>query len=311
MTVLNMEPYLYSDNAISLWKKNNYKYVEGNWKNLKSNKFLNDVEILIVRLSKKIDKEVLGIFTNLKYIISATTGLDHIDLLETSSLGIKVVSLKNQTDFLKTIPSTAEHTWALICSLIRQIPAASIDVQKGNWNRDNFRGYQLKNKSIGLIGLGRVGNQVAKYAEAFEMKVSYFDPNVNSKRKYHKYLKIEDLLSKNDIISVHIHLTNENENFLNKSNLIKVKKGAFLINTSRGRIWDESVLIDLYNKEVIKGIASDVLISEMDQNIKSPLLKLHQMSNKNIIVTPHIAGATYDAMWECENYIVNFFLKNK
>ena len=311
MIVLNLEPYLYSEKAVSLWERNNFKYSEGNWKTFKLKEISKKAEILIVRLSKKIDKETLNNFKSLKYIISATTGLDHIDLDQTSALGIKVVSLKNQSRFLETIPSTAEHTWALLCALIRNIPDASNDVKLGNWNRDNFRGYQLKNKSIGLIGLGRVGNQVAKFAEAFDMKVSYFDPHVKSKKEYLRYFKIEDLLSNNDIISIHIHLNKENFNFLNKSNLVKLKKGVFLINTSRGKVWDENVLADLYEKGIIKGIASDVLASEMDKKIISPLLKLHQKSKKNIIITPHIAGATYDAMWECENYIVNFFLKNK
>lgn len=308
--VLNMEPLLYSEEAKKLWCKEKFEYFEGNWNRYKSNKVLKKAEVIIVRLSKKIDKKILSCFENLKYIISATTGLDHIDLKETSNRGIKVFSLKNETNFLKTIPSTAEHTWALLLSLARKIPEASNDVRLGNWKRDNFRGVQLKNKSLGIIGLGRVGNQVASFAKIFQMKVNYFDPYVTTKKRYNKFTNVEELLAQSDFISVHIHLNEKNFNFINKSRLSHVKKGTYFINTSRGNVWNENEVVELYKKGIIAGIATDVITDEMGKEIKSPILNLHKKLKKNIIVTPHIAGATYEAMWDCEKFIADLFLKS-
>jgi D-3-phosphoglycerate dehydrogenase len=256
-----------------------------------------------VRLAKKIDNSILNKFPNLTHLISATTGLDHIDMEAVKGKGIKLVSLRGQDDFLQTIPSTAEFTWALLLALIRNVPAANEHVKQGFWDRDQFRGYQLKGKTIGIIGLGRTGRKVATYASAFEMQVQYFDPFV-SELSYQKCDSLETLLQTSDIISLHVHLNDETFQLIGSHNISQLKKGCLLINTSRGNVLDENAVVLAITNNMIGGVATDVLCTELE-NIKSSPLWLAQQKNKNIIITPHIGGASKDAMWACEEFIVD------
>ncbi len=311
--ILNVEPLGYSASATQIWKSSGFIYIERDWKEISAEEIFYEIDILIVRLQKRIDKAILRRFPRLKMIISATTGTDHLELEALQSAGIELVSLREHSNFLKTIPSTAEFTWGLICTLIRNIPAASKDVSLGNWNRDKFRGLQLSNRKIGIIGLGRVGEMIAKYANAFDMKVGYYDPSVVSSL-YLRYSSLDELLETCDIITIHVHLHKDTYHLLNHINLPKVKKGCLLINTSRGNVWDEEALVDVFNTGRISGIAADVLADELNEIHKSALWRLQQKYN-NVIITPHIGGATFDAMWSCEeylaSYVVNLFNPDK
>lgn len=302
MIVLNAEPNGYSQNAIKTWEQKGYKYIASNWDEIDSRNSFTNVNILIVRLARKIDKNILDKFPSLTHLFSATTGLDHIEVDILNERGIKLVSLRGHDDFLKTIPSTAEHTWALLLALIRNIPAANEDVKLGNWNRDQFRGYQLKEKKIGIIGLGRTGKKVATYAQAFGMHIQYFDPYVNE-QSFYKCSSLDELLSSSDIISLHVHLNEETHQLIGKQQISKIKKDSLLINTSRGNILDESAVADALTAKQIKGIATDVLSTELADIKLSPLWQAQQRK-ENIIITPHIGGATCDAMWACEEYLV-------
>jgi len=236
-------------------------------------------------------------------LVSATTGLDHIDQEALKQKNIKLISLRGQDDFLNTIPSTAEHTWALLLALIRNIPAANEDVRTGSWNRDKFRGYQLKEKMLGIIGLGRTGRKVAGYAQAFNMRVQYYDPFVDEKQ-FHKCGQLEELLNSSDIISLHVHLDKGTRHLIGVHNIAALKKGCLLINTSRGDLLDENAVTNALILKNIKGIATDVLSTELDDIKSSPLWQAQQ-KNENIIITPHIGGASCDAMWACEEFIVD------
>jgi D-3-phosphoglycerate dehydrogenase len=300
--VLNVEPYGYSRHAMSLWKEKGYDYVEASWDEVALGNKWDEVEILIVRLSRIIDFKELSYFSNLKIIVSATTGLDHLNIEALAEKGVEIISLKGEKEFLDGIPSTAEHAWALIQNIMRNIPSASSDVRAGNWNRDRFRGYQLKNKTIGIIGLGRTGGKVAKYAEAFDMKVMYYDPFVDS-NAYAKMESLNNLLASADVITLHVHLNEQTQYLLNGVNIEKVKQGSYLVNTSRAAIWDEESVVQALAKGQIGGVATDVLITELSEIKDSPLWKASQ-TESNIIITPHIGGATWDAMWACEEYII-------
>ena len=272
---------------------------------------IKDADVLFVRLQYYISSKIIDVATQLKYILTATTGLDHIDVNYFESKGGEVVSLKGEYDFLSSIPSTAEHTWGLILALIRNIPKAFEDVKKGFWRRDLFKGNNLKGKRIGLLGLGRVGSQVAKYAEAFEMKIGFYDCKRKDKEIYKKFNNPEDLFSWADIISIHIPLNIENIHFVNKKLLDQVKSKTVLINTSRGAIIDELYLCELIEKKAIKGYAADVLEDEINSKNKIEIEKLVVLAkeNYNVILTPHIAGATYESMELTEEFIVEKFYK--
>lgn len=301
MVVLNAEPLGYSLKAIECWKQKGYTYKASGWDEILKRQLYDEVNILITRLAIKIDDQVLEKFPSLTHLVSATTGLDHIDITALDKRNIKLVSLRGQDDFLKTIPSTAEHTWALLLALLRNIPAANEHVKLGFWDRDRFRGYQLKGKTIGIIGLGRTGAKVASYARAFDMDVCYFDPFVDNSN-YIKCGSLDTLLGMSDIISVHVHLNDSTQNLLAAHNTGMIKDGCLLINTSRGKIIDEEAVAQALVAGKISGIATDVLAGELDDIKKSPLW-MAQQKEYNIIITPHIGGATYDAMWACEEFI--------
>jgi D-3-phosphoglycerate dehydrogenase len=301
--VYNAEPLGYSKTAVDKWNQLGFNYIGGSWAEVEDNSQFEDVEVLIVRLAKRVDNSILKRFPNLEYLVSATTGHDHIDIDALKNRSVKLISLRGHDEFLRTIPSTAEHTWALLMALIRNIPGANNDVLKGNWNRDNFRGYQLKDKVLGIIGYGRTGQKVAHYADAFGMEVVFFDPYVNSTKSNHiKVERLEYLLVKSDVISLHVHLTPDTENLLNETNLSFIQKGAFLINTSRGKVLDEAAVCKSLSSGNIAGIAVDVLTTELTDIQKSELW-LMQQRGENIIITPHIGGATWDAMHACEDYV--------
>lgn len=269
---------------------------------------LSDVEVLFVRLRFKIDREIIESAPQLKYILSATTGLDHIDVNHFEKRGGKIISLKGETDFLSSIPSTAEHTWALLLSLIKKIPSSFAHVKEGKWNRNLFKGNNLKGKKIGILGLGRVGKQVAQFAAIFEMEVRYFDI-CNIKTLHQNFETPEELFNWADILTIHIPYNTENENFVNKELLSHAKSNSMLINTSRGGVWDEKAVAQLLQQGKIKGVAVDVLEKELEgSTLSSNPLVLLAKENYNIIITPHIAGATYESMALTEEYVADKFI---
>ena len=270
---------------------------------------LDKVDVLFVRLRFKLTQAILEKAPKLKYILTATTGLDHIDTDYFESHGGTVISLKGEVEFLGSIPSTAEHTWALLLALLKKVPSSFTDVKSENWNRDHFKGNNVRDKKIGILGLGRVGKQVAHFAEAFGMSVGYFDI-ISQTNHYKSFSNPQKLFAWADIISIHIPYNTENENFVNEKLLQHCQQKSVLINTSRGNVWDEKYLAQLLQENKIAGLATDVLQNEFDkENIaQNPLVQLAQ-KEYNIIITPHIAGATYESMAMTEDFIAAKFLK--
>ena len=297
--VYNIEPKDYSKRAISTWKESGYHYVEGSWNDYTSFKANAEVKVLIVRLGGMVTSEVLNFFPNLKFVISATTGHNHLDKDAIAERDITLISLRGHEDFLKTIPSTAEFTWALLLNLLRKIPSSISHVEEGNWDRELFKGYQLYGKKIGLVGLGRIGSIVARYAEAFGMVVEYVDPNVEN-TQYIRKMTLEDLVVDVDILSIHVHSDASNYNLIDTEIISKLKKGAYILNTSRGEIWDEQAVVDGVLSGKLLGVGTDVVVNETTGREQSPIWKAR--NHPNILLTPHIGGASYDAMWQCEEY---------
>ncbi|NDP27733.1 MAG: hydroxyacid dehydrogenase [Flavobacterium sp.] len=309
MKILITESEDFSQHAFKELQKH-FEVTKGNFhydEELKE--MISDFEVLFVRLRFKLTKEILEKAPQLKYIITATTGLDHIDVDYFESRGGEIISLKGETQFLETIPSTAEHTWALLLALQKNIPSAFDDVKKGNWHRDHFKGNNLKGKNIGIVGLGRVGKQVANFAEVFQLNVGYYDTQFITS-KFKSFTSPNELFAWADIISIHIPYNSENDNFVDASLLINCRPNAVLINTSRGNVWDENALVELLEKQKIKGAATDVLQNEFDKSTISinPLIKFARR-NSNLIITPHIAGASYESMAMTEEFVVEKFIR--
>lgn len=266
------------------------------------------VDVLFTRLRHKIDQEVFSQAQQLKYIVSPTTGLDHIDLEEAKRRKIQIVSLQGETSFLKDVPATAELTWGLILSLMRKIPQALKSVCDDHWNRDQFIGMDLKGKTLGIIGFGRIGRLVAEYAGVFGMNILVHDPFHHDQKSDCHFLSLEEVLKNSDIITVHVNLNEKNKNLLGEKDFSQMKKGACFINTSRGNLIDEEALLKALKSKRLAGAALDVLSNEADQKFslsKNKKIWQYCQTQENLLITPHIGGATKESMAMTEVFVVN------
>lgn len=242
-----------------------------------------------------------------KIIVSPVTGINHLELCK--KINIKIISLKGEEKFLKTIRPTAEHTIFLCMALMRKSIKSSIDVLNGEWDRDRFRGNELYKKKIGIIGYGRLGKIVAKYFLSLGCRVSIYDTKkIKPELKSFFVCKtLEELINDSDVLSIHADLNKDNLNIFNNNIINKMKKGVFIINTSRGEILNEKDIVEGLNNKIIAGIAVDVIINESDYK-SSPLFKSYLSNKHNIIITPHIGGNTFESFYRTEKFIFNKLL---
>lgn len=271
---------------------------------------LKNCDIFWLRLNHKLTEEVL-LEANCKYILCAATGLDHIDLRACAKKKIEVISLFEETDFLKEVRATAEHTIGLTLSLIRKTKNAFKHVEEGNWNRYLFQGTELYKKKIGILGLGRLGKIVADYFAVFGTQVFYYDILKQGKEfesKYTSVNSIEELLKNIDILSIHLPYNIDTHSILNKENLSALKKGSLVINTSRGGVINEQALLNLIKKNHITGYATDVLYNEPEIK-NNPLIEFAK-NNENVLITPHIAGNTIESIEKTETFILEKLLNH-
>lgn len=308
--ILNAEPLNYSEDAHALLNQLG-TVVAKEMSRSQIIDELNAYDVLIVRLAHQIDREIMDAAPNLKVIVTATTGLDHIDLKYARSRGITVLSLQGETSFLRSITATAEHTWALLLGLLRQLVSASAAACSGNWDRDAFRGHELCGKRLGLIGLGRIGEMVARYGQAFGMDVGAYDPFINDwAEDVWQASALSDLLVRSDVLSLHVPLNAETTGMIGAPEMKSLPPGAVLINTSRGRLIDEAALLQALKSGRLAGAALDVIADERDadRRIDSPLLNFARKS-KNLLITPHIGGATYESMAKTEVFMARKLVK--
>jgi len=176
MRILNAEPEQYSDEARHILSAIG-EVTEQRLSQHELVRWVPAFDVLIVRLGLKVDRPVIDAGQRLQAIVTATTGLDHIDTSYAHARNIAVLSLSGETEFLRSIHATAEHTWALLLALLRRIPDATAAVRAGRWDRDAYRGYELFGRRLGILGLGRIGKEVARYGIAFGMQVAAFSPN--------------------------------------------------------------------------------------------------------------------------------------
>jgi len=260
---------------------------------------LADVDAAFIGLGFNFHKDVLEQAPRLKVIATATTGLDHIDVAYAKEKGIEVLSLRGEEEFLNTITGTAELSFGLLLDLSRSISNSFADVKNGNWEREKFRGHTLFGKTMGIVGLGRLGKMMARYAQGFGMKVIAFDPHISDDVFTQcgvEKTDFETLLKNSDVISIHVHLTTETENMFDAQVFCKMKPHSMLINTARGKIVNEKELLQALESKQIAGYAADVLCDELNfgKNISDPLIEYAKTYN-NVIITPHIGGMTQES----------------
>ncbi len=264
-----------------------------------------DADILIIRLRHQIDTEVMAAAPRLKIIASPTTGLNHIDLPEAERRGIQVLSLRGESQFLQDVRATAEHTLALIFALLRQVPTALRHVQEGGWNRDLFKGRELRGKTVGVVGYGRLGRIVARYLKAFDTRIVTADPHVKAETVETgvTLVSLPQLLQAADLVTLHVNLCDETRKFFGRQQFALMKAGAWFINTSRGELVDEEALLEALQSGHIAGAAIDVLGDEQSEGMASHPLVAYARAHDSLIVTPHIGGCTTESMEKTEIFL--------
>lgn len=265
-----------------------------------------DTDVLWVRLKYFISADVLSYFNQLKYIVSATTGLNHIDLEACAKQHIKIISLRGEIDFLKHIAATAEHTLNLMLSLFRQTVAAVMDVRDACWRRDLFKGHEIKDKTIGLIGFGRVAKKVARYLNAMDAQVLAYDPYLDKSEFIKEQVECCDLntlVKRSDMVSLHASYHQGMPVLLDKNLLNQFKPGAYLINTARGELIDECSLLELLKNKHLAGAALDVLNQEQSISLLTHPLVLYAKQHAHLLITPHIGGCTYESLSLAEHFV--------
>lgn len=302
LKILNIDNYEGTNQAI----KRNSSIIEVNKDDNKS-----EIEAIVCRLGKVLDAKFLDGFPKVKYIATITTGIDHIDLGYCEKNNIKIISLRGEEKFLKKIRSTPELTWGLVIALNRHLYEAIYHVKSGSgWRNEAFFGNELSGKKFGIIGYGRVGRQLSKYAIAFGMKVLVNDiKKIENNDKFIVATK-DKICSEADIIVITANAGANAIKVLDADNIKKMKNNAYLINTARGSLIDESELLSALKNKRIRGAALDVLDDEVKVGgvIKSELIEYSQ-NNENLIITPHLGGSTFEAMDMTAEFIVKNLVK--
>lgn len=247
---------------------------------------IGDYHGLIIRSATKVTSEIINAAKNLKVIGRAGSGLDNVDRAAATKKGIVLMN----TPGGNTI-TTAEHSIALMVALARQIPQATISMKAGKWEKKKFMGVELFNKTLGIIGIGNIGSQVAKRAQGLAMNVIAYDPFLSedkAKAMGVEKVDIRELFRRSDFITIHTPLTPETKNMINKETIKMMKPGVRIINCARGGIINEKDLYEALVGGKIAGVALDVFEKEPPEN--NPLLKLN-----NVISTPHLGASTKEA----------------
>lgn len=236
----------------------------------------------------RIDETAIAGASRLALVATATTGADHIDQAALAVKGIPLYTLKGQKETLAGITASAEHSWALLMACARKIVPAAAHVHAGGWDRSIFAGTMLSSKTLGVIGFGRNGSWMARYANAFGMKVVAWNRSDKEMPDYVEKVELEQLMAVADYITVHLSLVDETKNFIDSRLIAIMKPGATFINTSRGEIADEAALADALRSGQISAVGVDVLGGEPEIE-KNPLWRLAQ-SDPRVVITPHVGG---------------------
>lgn len=247
---------------------------------------LDSYDALLVRSATKVTEEVMEKMPKLKIIGRAGVGVDNIDIPAATKRGITVVNAPAGNTI-----ATAELTFGLMLALVRKICAANASIRKGEWNRAAFQGTELAGKTLGVIGFGRIGSEVAKRAKAFDMNVLAYSPTLTQERAEKvgaKASNLNDILSSADIITLHLPATPETNGMVNAELLKKMKPGVLLINTARGTLINQAALKQALETGHVAGAAVDVYPQEPPENYE--LMQMDQ-----VVATPHIAASTKEA----------------
>ena len=247
---------------------------------------LGNANAVLVRSATKMDAEAIAASPNLKIIARAGVGLDNVDVPAATSAGVLVVNAPTSN-----IVSAAELAVSLLLAVARNVVPANLALKNGQWKRSQFGGVELQGKTVGIIGMGKIGMLVAKRLAGFDMKFVAFDPYVKDAPTGGpeiKMVSLDELLAESDFVTIHIPKTDETKGLINAAALAKMKPTAFVINAARGGVLDESALFDALKSGTIAGAGLDVYATEPCTD--SPLFSLD-----NVVATPHLGASTEEA----------------
>jgi len=247
---------------------------------------LDDVTILVVRSKTKVNEKLVNRMRNLKCVISATHGIDHVHVDYLKEKGIKFYNIPVQSY------DVAQGVMAYILAHSTNLVEGDKSMKRGEWKKKELKGCRIKSKTLGIIGYGKIGREVARMASALEMNVVVYDPYV----KNNKFaVTLDELLEKSDFITVHVPLTEETKGMIGRNEINKMKKGAYLINTARGGIIDEEALLDALHEGKLSGVALDVYEQQppFESKVSNKLVR-----DEKVIATPHSVGQTIEAVEE-------------
>jgi D-3-phosphoglycerate dehydrogenase len=252
------------------------------------------VAVLDASMRIHFDRAILDRAPGLRVISTATTGSDHIDAQALTARGISLFTLAGEKELLYHLTPAAEHSWLLLMACARRLRGAIPHVLEGKWRREEFPGIMLRGKTLGLIGCGRIGSWMSRYARAFQMNVLGYDPYTHVWPAEIDKSDLDTLLGVADFVSIHVPLNAQTKGLIGKRELGLMKAGAVLINTSRGCIIDEGVLLASLEEGRLGAVGLDVLDGEpaIDQH---PLVA-YARQRDNLVITPHIGGYCPDAV---------------
>jgi len=285
-----------------------------------------DSDMICVFIYSEVNGKILDKMPKLKAILTMSTGYDHIAVSECKKRGIKVLNVPSYGE-----NTVAEHAFALILSLSRKIPQSYLRTKSADFSLEGLRGFDLKDKTLGILGTGRIGSHVAKMAYGFDMKILATDRHQNAdliKNYKVKYVPLNTLLKNSDVVTIHVPYIKETHHLLNSKNIPLMKQGVYIINTARGAIIDTSALLKALQKKQIAGAGLDVLEEEeeikdekkllprqlKDEQIKQLMENHALLSYENVIITPHNAFNSKEALQRIMNTTlenINSVIKGK
>ncbi|HIP35062.1 MAG TPA: phosphoglycerate dehydrogenase, partial [Methanothermococcus okinawensis] len=273
--------------AVEILKRVGEVEIATNLNKMELKRKIKDIDVIVIRSGTKLTRDILEHAKKLKIIARAGVGVDNIDIQYATEKGIIVVNSPDASSI-----SVAELTMGLMLSAARNIPQATASLKRGEWDRKSFKGVELYGKTLGVIGLGRIGQQVVKRAKAFGMNIVGYDPYISEEVARSLGVKllsdINELCKVSDFITLHVPLTPKTRHIIGREQISLMKKNAIIINCARGGLIDEKALYEALRNRKIRAAALDVFEEEPPKN--NPLLTLD-----NVIGTPHQGASTEEA----------------
>jgi len=260
-------------------------------------KNIDKFDVFVPHLFEEVDAEIISKAKNLKILATPSTGRDHIDIESIEKAGIHFISLNDDRSFINEITSTAEMNWLLILSCMRNLRYLMERVQiDKSWINTDIRGFELNNKTLGVIGYGRLGKMVARYGQCFGMRVLAYDIDETMYDSVIEPVDLEQLYRESDVISLNTKLNPTSANMINADAVASMKDGVVIVNTARGGMIDSDVIMEGLDTGKIAAIGLDVCNDEYEsaQLPKDPLVE-RSFTDKRIVITPHAGGSTHDA----------------